>query len=133
MLAGRNRNGRHARALHGHDCLGGLIPPGAQAKGPHRGTRGRAFGRGPPPRQVLRSAHRTVAFSGDVSMSYRSNVDSVPLVPDNWVPQNPDEIDINNERELLYWTNELRISIGDLIWLVQKHGTSAEHIRAMVR
>lgn len=68
-----------------------------------------------------------------MSMSYRSNIDSVPLVPDNWAPQNPDEIDINDERELLYWTNELRISIGDLIWLVQKHGTSAEHIRAMVK
>ena len=66
-------------------------------------------------------------------MSYRSNIDSVPLVPDNWAPQNPDEIDINDERELLYWTNELRISIGDLIWLVQKHGTSAERIRAMVK
>jgi uncharacterized protein DUF3606 len=66
-------------------------------------------------------------------MSYRSTIDFVPLVPDNWAPQNPDEIDINDERELQYWTNELRISIGDLIWLVQKHGTSAEHIRALVK
>jgi hypothetical protein len=68
-------------------------------------------------------------------MSYRSSrstTESAPLVPD-WAPQNPGEIDINDERELAYWTNELRISIGDLIWLVQKHGTSAERIRAMVR
>jgi hypothetical protein len=68
-----------------------------------------------------------------VSMSYRSNNDSVPLVPDDWAPQNPDEIDINDERELVYWCNELRISIGDLIWLVQKHGTSSECIRALVK
>ena len=87
----------------------------------------------PRPRQVLGSGPPGVAFSRGVSMSYRSTVDSVPLVPDNWAPQNPDEIDINDERELLYWTNELRISIGDLIWLVQKHGTSAEHIRALVK
>ena len=66
-------------------------------------------------------------------MSYRSNIDSVPLVPADWSPQNPGEIDINDERELTYWTNELRISIGDLIWLVQKHGTSAVRIRAMVK
>jgi hypothetical protein len=56
----------------------------------------------------------------------------VPLVPD-WAPQNPGEIDINDERELAYWCNELGISIGDLIWLVEKHGTSAEHIRALVK
>ena len=66
-------------------------------------------------------------------MPDRSFTDSVPLVPDDWVPQNPDEIDINNEHDLIYWTNELRVSIGDLIWLVQKHGTSAAHIRAMVK
>ena len=66
-------------------------------------------------------------------MSYRSTVDSVPLVPDDWTPQNPGEIDINDERELAYWTNELRISIGDLIWLVGKYGTSADRIRAMVK
>jgi Protein of unknown function (DUF3606) len=66
-------------------------------------------------------------------MSYRSSIESVPLVPDDWAPQDPGEIDINNERELAYWCNELRISIGDLIWLVQKHGTSAERIRAMVK
>ena len=65
--------------------------------------------------------------------STRSTHESVPLVPDDWVPQNPGEIDINNERELAYWTNELRISIGDLIWLVEKHGTSADRIRAMMR
>ncbi len=65
-------------------------------------------------------------------MSYQS-IDSVPLVPDDWTPQNPAEIDINNEHDLTYWTNELRISIGDLIWLVQKHGTSAARIRAMVK
>ena len=57
----------------------------------------------------------------------------MPLVPDDWTPQNPAEIDINNEHDLTYWTNELRISIGDLIWLVQKHGTSAARIRAMVK
>ena len=66
-------------------------------------------------------------------MSYRSTVDSAPLVPEDWTPQNPDEIDINNERELHYWCNELRLSIGDLIWLVEKNGTSAERIRALVK
>jgi hypothetical protein len=66
-------------------------------------------------------------------MSYPSIVDSVPLVPDDWAPQNPAEIDVNNEHDLTYWTNELRISIGDLIWLVQKHGTSAARIREMVK
>jgi Protein of unknown function (DUF3606) len=66
-------------------------------------------------------------------MSYRSSIDSVPLVPDDWAPQNLSEIDINDERELTYWTNELRISIGDLIWLVEKHGTSSERIRALVK
>ena len=45
-------------------------------------------------------------------MSYRSSIESVPLVPDDWAPQDPGEIDINNERELAYWCNELRISIG---------------------
>ena len=87
----------------------------------------------PRPRQVLGLRPSDVAFSRGVSMSYRSTIDSVPLVPDNWAPQNPDEIDINDERELHYWTNELRISIGDLIWLVQKHGTSAARIRALVK
>ena len=53
-------------------------------------------------------------------------------MPD-WTPQDLTEININDERELTYWTNELRISIGDLIWLVEKYGTSAERIRAMVK
>jgi hypothetical protein len=74
-----------------------------------------------------------VAFNRGVSMSYRSTIDSAPLVPDDWTPQNPDEIDINNERELHYWCNKLRLSIGDLIWLVEKHGTSAERIRALAK
>ncbi|MGE5158328.1 MAG: DUF3606 domain-containing protein [Gemmatimonas sp.] len=60
------------------------------------------------------------------------HVENVPLVPD-WTPQDLTEININDERELTYWTNELRISIGDLIWLVEKYGTSAERIRAMVK
>ena len=50
-----------------------------------------------------------------------------------WIPQDPGEININDERELTYWANELRISIGDLIWLVEKYGTSADRIRAMVQ
>jgi hypothetical protein len=66
-------------------------------------------------------------------MSDQPFTDSGPLVPDDWVPQNPAEIDINNEHDLIYWCNELRVSIGDLIWLVQKHGTSAARIRAMVK
>ena len=66
-------------------------------------------------------------------MSNQLQIDSVPLVPDDWAPQNPAEIDINNEQEQTYWCNELRISIGDLIWLVEKHGTSADRIRAMVK
>ena len=52
---------------------------------------------------------------------------------DKWIPQDPGEININDERELTYWANELRISIGDLIWLVEKYGTSADRIRAMVQ
>jgi hypothetical protein len=48
-------------------------------------------------------------------------------------PAGPCEININDERELTYWANELRISIGDLIWLVEKYGTSADRIRAMVQ
>lgn len=87
----------------------------------------------PAPRQVLGCGLSGVAFNRDVSMSYRSTIDSVPLVPDDWTPQNPDEIDINNERELFYWCNELRLSIGDLIWLVEKNGTSAARIRALVK
>jgi hypothetical protein len=87
----------------------------------------------PRPRQVLGCGPSGVTFNRGVSMSYRSTIDSVPLVPDDWTPQNPDEIDINNERELLYWCNELRLSIGDLIWLVEKHGTSAARIRALVK
>lgn len=66
-------------------------------------------------------------------MSYGAYIDAPPRAVDGWEPQNPNEIDINDERELNYWTNELRISIGDLIWLVEKHGTSTERIRAMVR
>jgi hypothetical protein len=75
----------------------------------------------------------TLRSVGVCHMSYRSYIDSAPLVPDDWTPQNLDQIDINDERELSYWTNELRISIGDLIWLVEKYGTSSERIRAMVR
>lgn len=66
-------------------------------------------------------------------MSYNPYFDSMPRQADKWIPQDPDEININDERELTYWCNELRISIGDLIWLVQKHGTSADRIRAMVK
>jgi len=66
-------------------------------------------------------------------MSYNPYFDSMPRQADKWIPQDPDEININDERELTYWTNELRISIGDLIWLVEKHGTSSERIRALVK
>ena len=66
-------------------------------------------------------------------MSYNPYFDSPPRRADKWIPQNTSEIDINDERELTYWTNELRISIGDLIWLVEKYGTSADRIRAMVK
>ena len=66
-------------------------------------------------------------------MSYGAYIDAPPRAANDWSPRNLDEIDINDERELNYWTNELRISIGDLIWLVGKYGTSTERIRAMVR
>ncbi|HZS66155.1 MAG TPA: DUF3606 domain-containing protein [Burkholderiales bacterium] len=66
-------------------------------------------------------------------MSYGAYIDAPPRPAGTWTPGNLNEIDINDERELNYWTNELRISIGDLIWLVQKYGPSTERIRAMVR
>jgi hypothetical protein len=66
-------------------------------------------------------------------MTYNPYFDSMLHHADKWIPQDPGEININDERELNYWTNELRISIGDLIWLVEKYGTSADRIRAMVK
>jgi Protein of unknown function (DUF3606) len=71
--------------------------------------------------------------SRECVMSYNPYFDSMPRQADKWIPQDPDEININDERELTYWCNELRISIGDLIWLVEKHGTSSERIRALVK
>jgi hypothetical protein len=65
-------------------------------------------------------------------MTFNPYFDSPPLA-DKWIPQNPGEININDERELDWWCNELRISIGDLIWLVEKYGTSADRIRALVK
>jgi hypothetical protein len=52
---------------------------------------------------------------------------------DKWIPRDINEININDERELAWWGNELRIPIGDLIWLVEKYGTSVERIRALVK
>src|SRR4029078_970571 len=69
--------------------------------------------------------------SRECVMSYNPYFDSMPRQADKWIPQDPDEININDERELTYWCNELRISIGDLIWLVEKHGTASERIRAL--
>ena len=66
-------------------------------------------------------------------MTYNPYFDSAPRLADKWIPLNPGEININDERELSYWTNELRVSIGDLIWLVEKHGTSADRIREMLK
>ena len=73
--------------------------------------------------------------SSECVMSMTYNPYSIPCrwCRTDWIPRETSEIDINNERELAYWCNELRISIGDLIWLVEKHGTSAERIRAMVK
>ena len=73
-----------------------------------------------------------------MTMTYNPYFDSLPRRADTrradkWIPQDPGEININDERELIYWANELRISIGDLIWLVEKYGTSADRIRAMVQ
>jgi hypothetical protein len=68
-----------------------------------------------------------------MSDTYNPYFDSMPRRADKWIPQDPGEININAERELTYWANELRISIGDLIWLVEKYGTSADRIRAMVQ
>ena len=68
-----------------------------------------------------------------MTMTYNPYFDSLPRRADKWIPQDPGEININDERELIYWANELRISIGDLIWLVEKYGTSADRIRAMVQ
>jgi len=66
-------------------------------------------------------------------MTFNPYFDSPPLHTDKWIPLNAGEININDERELAYWCNELRISIGDLIWLVEKYGTSADRIRALVK
>ena len=68
-----------------------------------------------------------------MSDTYNPYFDSMPRRADRWIPQDASEININDERELTYWANELRISIGDLIWLVEKYGTSADRIRAMVQ
>ena len=68
-----------------------------------------------------------------MSTTYNPYFDSLPRRADRWIPRDASEININDERELAYWANELRISIGDLIWLVEKYGTSADRIRAMVK
>ena len=83
-----------------------------------------------------RAAVRPLAVQSNervMTMTYNPYFDSLPRRADKWIPQDPGEININDERELTYWANELRISIGDLIWLVEKYGTSADRIRAMVQ
>ena len=75
----------------------------------------------------------TQSKNNEYVMSYGSYLDIVPRLADKWIPLNTSEININDERELAYWCNELRISIGDLIWLVEKYGASADRIRAMVK
>src|SRR5262245_53674459 len=67
-----------------------------------------------------------------MTMTFNPYFDSTPRRADNadkWIPLNSSEININDERELAYWCNELRIPVGDLIWLVEKYGTSADRIR----
>jgi hypothetical protein len=54
-------------------------------------------------------------------MTYNPYFDSMPRRADKWIPRDTSEIDINDERELLYWSNELRISIGDL--MAVRYGT----------
>ena len=66
-------------------------------------------------------------------MTYNPYFDTRPPAAEKWIPLDAGEININDERELVYWCNELRISIGDLIWLVEKYGTSADRIRALVK
>jgi len=66
-------------------------------------------------------------------MSFNPYFDSPSSHADKWIPRNTSEININDEQELAYWCNELRISVGDLIWLVEKYGTSVDRIRAMVK
>jgi Protein of unknown function (DUF3606) len=66
-------------------------------------------------------------------MTFNPYFDSPPLRADKWIPRDVSKINVNDEQELAYWCNELRIPIGDLIWLVEKYGTSAERIRALVR
>ena len=66
-------------------------------------------------------------------MTYNPYFDSGALRADKWIPRDTSEINVNDERELAYWCNELRIPIGDLIWLVEKYGTSVDRIRAMVK
>ena len=66
-------------------------------------------------------------------MTFNPYFDSPPAHADKWIPRDVSEININDEQELAYWCNELRISIGDLIWLVEKYGTSADRIRALVK
>jgi hypothetical protein len=71
-----------------------------------------------------------------MTMTFNPYFDSVPRRADNadkWIPRDTAEININDERELAWWCDELRIPIGDLIWLVEKYGTSADRIRALVK
>src|SRR5262245_59201198 len=78
-------------------------------------------------------ASDTKQKASECVMSYGSYYDAAPRLADKWIPRDTSEININDERELAYWTNELRISVGDLIWLVEKYGTNADRIRAMVK
>jgi hypothetical protein len=66
-------------------------------------------------------------------MSYDPYYEAAPRLADKWIPRNAGEINVNDERELAYWCNELRISVGDLIWLVEKYGTDADRIRTLVK
>ena len=66
-------------------------------------------------------------------MTYNPYFDRGALQADKWIQRNPGEINVNDERELTWWCNELRIPVGDLIWLVEKYGTSADRIRALVK
>lgn len=88
---------------------------------------------GRPAQQDERERGGPTELSSECVMSYGSYHEIVPRLADKWIPLNTSEININDERELVYWTNELRISIGDLIWLVEKYGTSADRIRSLVK
>src|SRR5690242_1925830 len=147
----RNGNGRHPRAFIGRDRPGVSSSSIRRSRRWHTHEDGIHDGaarlrRDPIGRETRGITGHEAALLGRIAsgcgrsaeldervMSYGSYHEIVPRRVGNWTPRDTSEIDINDERELAYWCHELRISIGDLIWLVGKYGTASDRIRAMVK